>query len=270
MKIKNLDKADELPMRSSMRKSCGVSTWDIRHHCGKRLWGWTDGFARKHIGEPFDEVYSEYKKRLKRKHVNSEDCESMIWYFKNIVNYHENNRYYFRNRHGIEVDDEGILKEIPKKKKNRNITINYGKSETYYVFDPRYKANSDIYNKILSALIEVYGYHQAYRMAETGISVKEHYNTLINRFNNLCSRKNIRSYYSRYCYSCIVDWEELWEKRTRYIHSITFKYRSPEYYKYRYETLANTRRINRILKKERIDKFNAAEIKFNEHPILIE
>lgn len=267
MKIKNLEQAEALPTRASMRKSSGYDSWECNRHYGRGIYAWTRNLVEKNVGNSFDSTYSTFKKSLSDKHISQKYCEEMIWYFKDITNYHEYRYHYWLNE--FYIDTDGILQKGNKKRKNRDRTINYGEPEYIYTFKETFKRDVDKYKTIISFMIQCFGKQETFRKLEEGITQKEYndyVSNAIRRFNNLCYKHNIKS--SRWSYGHLT-WTDIWEGWVKYPYSVTYKYRSPKYYQYRYETASITRKYYREQKQEKIDKFNRQELAVNPNPILI-
>lgn len=267
MKVKNLKELENLPEKASMRKSSGYDSWESYKHYGRGLYAWTKGFVKKHIGESLDSVYSLYKKSLAEKHINKGYQDEMIWFFQSIVNYPQNRPSYWFGADTAYVDDDGILRSIPKKAKNRDITINYGEPTYSYVIKQRYKNNKRLFKEIYGAFIGTVGYLKTQRMIEQGISMKEYCSIERYRFNNICYNRGIKDIW--YPYKAL-SWDDVWERKVTYPQSVTYKYGTPEYYRYVYESMDSRKKELRESKKRKIEEFNKRELVVNEQPILIE
>ena len=261
MYIKNLEKAETLPYRSSMRRSSGYNSWDDYHNCGFTLYQWTDRFLEKHVGEYYNNVYSLYRKSLKKKHLDSETIESMIETFKDRFAFRNGNwRYWYSP---FEVDDDGIIRKVEKKRrKEKDKVINYGEPITTYTFNKMFLYLVPIiqfmfgYDKTKRFLIESFSFNE--------IDLKD---GMMYRFNNYCYKHGIKD--SRYHYGTL-HWYDLWVKHINYPYSETLKYRSAEYYKYHYEMIDRRKVRMRLLYEEKVEKFNKEELNHIERkPIFI-
>lgn len=259
MYIKDLEKAETLPFRLSIRKSSNYDSWECYHITGRGYYTWLQRFIKKHVGEPFDDVFSLFKKALKKRKVNSEDSQGLIDYFLDEVLYTDR-RYHWYYYY---VDEDGVIREKEQKKKNRDKVVYIGEPETVYFLNTQYK------EAVWSYLVICFGRENAKRMVNEGISNKEFLSETneVRRFNNLCMRESIKSTW--YSYGCL-SWFEIWSAYWFYADKVTLKYRSPEYRQYMAESLDKIRKWHREALLEKIDKFNRCEIEHKEHPILIE
>lgn len=261
MKIKNLEQAEELPMKSSMRKSSGYDSWESNHHYGRGIYAWTIAFVEKNVGNTFNSTYSTYKKSLSKKHLSQKYYEEMIWYFKNITNYHEHRYRYWPG--DVYIDENGILRKEPRKTKSRDVTIKYGEPVTEYKIKREYRET------LFSYLAICFGYKKACSMIKNGITEKEFHTETneVRRYNNLIYQKFYNENNFNWYNMC---WVSLWIGYSTYPYSVILKYRSREYYKYWYERQDATRKYQRERYQELIDRFNRCELQHSEHPFLIE
>ena len=265
MKIKNLEQAEELPMKSSMRKSSGYDSWECNHHYGRGINAWTIAFVEKNVGNTFNSTYSAYKKALSKKHLSQKYYEEMIWYFKSITNYHEHRYRYWPG--DVYIDEDGILQKKERKHKNRDRIINYGEPEYRYYFDKKYLYLEPI-------LVKVFGWRKTWEFTHTGFhesklfgELPQEYNPDVRRFNNLCRENDIKE--SKYSW-CHLTFYDLWTKWVRYSYTETYKYRSPGYYRLHYEGKSLRHKYERERAQELVDKFNRIELNVNKRPILID
>lgn len=264
MKIKNLEQAEELPMKSSMRKSCGYDSWECNRHYGRGIYAWTRGFVEKNIGNTFDSTYSAYKKALSKKHLSQKYYDEMIWYFKDITNYQEYRYHYWPNE--FYIDKDGILQKNEREHKNRDRIVNYGEPEHMYFFDTKY-----LY--LEKYLIMAFGYCKAWEFVHTSYhnsipfgELPQEFNPSVRRFDNLCRKNAVKE--SKYSWGCL-NFRDLWVKWDKYPYTETYKYRSRGYYRLYYEGKSLRRKYERERVKELIYKFNRLELNVNKRPILI-
>lgn len=260
MKIKNLEKAENLPMKESMRRSSDYDSWDCYHVCGHGYYSWLRGFVAKNVGQPFNDVYSKFKKSLSKKHVGSETKYELIQYFRGLIETRRYRSYWIADYY---VDEDGILCKEPRKAKSRDITIRYGEPVTVYKFRREYSET------VFGCMAVCFGYKRAKSMIENGITEKEFHTETneVRRYNNSVYQKfydwNNFNWYN-------MCWVSLWIGYSTYPYSVTLKYRSREYYKYWYERQDATRKYQRKRYQEFIDRFNRSELQHSEHPFLIE
>ena len=259
MKIKNLENAENLPMKESMRRSSDYDSWDCYHVCGRGYYSWLRGFVAKNVGQPFNNVYSKFKQSLSKKHVDSETKYELIQYFRVLI---ENRRYRSYWIADYYVDEDGILRKEPRKTKSRDVTIRYGEPEIKYYFRNEYEG------KVFGALAMCFGYKKACSMIKNGITAKEYLTETneVRRFNNLMYENNVTL--TKYNWNRLY-WTELWWSYKVYPYTETYKYRSPGYYRLHYEGKSLRRKYERERAQELIDKFNRLELSVNERPILI-
>lgn len=259
MKIKNLEQAEALPMKSSMRKSSDYDSWECNRY-GNGYYRWVMRFIGKNVGRPFDLVYSEFKEAVRGKHFSKKIMEEVIDHFRWLTNGSERYQNYYY------VDDDGNIQEKSRRRKNRNRTVNYGKPEYMYFFDERYLF-------LERYLVMAFGYRKAWEFMHTSyhnsIPFGELFgdcNPSVRRFNNLCRENGVKE--SEYSYG-YLNFNDLWVKWVKYPYTETYKYRSREYYRLHYEGKSLRRKYERERTQELIDKFNRLELRFNVHPILI-
>lgn len=260
MKIKDLKNAENLPMKESMRRSSDYDSWECYHVCGRSYYSWLAKFVAKNVGQPFDDVFSKFKKSLNKKRINQRDQYEMIHYLRSMVEKRKYRSYWLADYY---VDEDGILRKEPRKTKSRDVTIKYGEPVTKYEIKREYR---DI---VFSYLAISFGYKKACSMIKNGITEKE-YNTETNevrRFNNLMYENDATL--TRYDWNRLY-WTELWWGYRTYPYTETLKYRSREYYKYWYEMQDATRKYARERYQELIDRFNRCELQHSERPFLIE
>ena len=161
MKIKNLENAENLPVKESMRRSSDYDSWDCYHVCGRGYYSWLKSFVIKSVGQPFNDVYSKFKKSLSKKHLSQKDYDEMVWYFKKITNYNEYRYKIWPNE--VYVDEDGILRKKPRKTKSRDVTIRYGEPVTEYKIKGEYR------EALFSYLAISFGYKKACSMIKNGI-----------------------------------------------------------------------------------------------------
>lgn len=260
MKIKNLENAENLPVKESMRRSSDYDSWDCNHVCGRGYYSWLRGFVAKNVGQPFNDVYSKFKKSLSKKHVDSETKYELIQYFRGLIETRRYRSYWIADYY---VDEDCILRKEPRKTKSRDVTIRYGEPEIRYYFRNNYEG------KVFGALAMCFGYKKACSMIKNGITEKEYLTETneVRRFNNLMYENDITL--TRYSWNRLY-WTELWWGYQVFPYTETLKYRSREYYKYWYERQDATRKYQRERYQELIDRFNRCELKHSEHPFLIE
>jgi hypothetical protein len=259
MKIKNLEKAENLPMKESMRRSSEYDSWDCNHVCGRGYYSWLRGFVAKNVGQPFNDVYSKFKKSLSKKHVDSESKNEMIKYFLGLIETRRYTSYWISQFY---VDEDGILRKEPRKAKSRDVLIKYGDPVSVYKF------RNECCEFVFGYMAVCFGYKRAKSMIENGISEKE-YSTETNeirRLNNLMYAKNIKE--GKYS-SFMMCWRDLWKGYYIYPYTETLKYKSNEYFRYFYERRSATRKYERARKQKKIDEFNRCELAHSEHPFLI-
>ena len=260
MKIKNLENAENLPMKESMRRSSDYDSWECYHVCGRGYYSWLRGFVAKNVGQPFNDVYSKFKKSLSRKHVDSETKYELIQYFRGLIETRRYRSYWIADYY---VDEDGILRKVPRKTKLRDVTIRYGEPVTKYEIKREYR------EIVFGYLAISFGYKKACSMIKNGITGKEYLTETneVRRFNNLMYENDVTL--TRYDWRCLY-WTELWRGYQVYPYTETLKYRSREYYKYWYERQDATRKYQRERYQELVDKFNRCELLHSEHPFLIE
>jgi hypothetical protein len=260
MKIKNLENAETLPMKESMRRSSEYDSWDCNHVCGRGYYSWLKGFVTKSVGQPFNDVYSKFKKSLSRKHVDSETKHELIEYFRGLIETRRYKGYWIADYY---VDEDGILCKEPRKAKSRDVTIRYGEPVTEYKIKGEYR------EALFSYLTISFGYKKACSMIKNGITEKEFRaeTNEVRRYNNLIYQKFYDENNFNWYNMC---WVSLWIGYSTYPYSVTLKYRSREYYKYWYERQDATRKYQQERYHELIDRFNRCELQHSEHPFLIE
>ena len=255
MYIKDLEKAETLPYRLSIRKSSDYDSWDSYHVCGRGYYTWFQRFLEKHTDEPFGKVFSLLKERLKKKRANPEDSDGLIRYFLDEVLYSQKYHWY-----RYYVDDNGIIRYIPRDRKNRDKILKFGEPVIRYFFKEDCK-------NFIPVLIALYGYEWTYRALEQGISLNEYCskNNYPWKFNEACMRRGCKP----------LDWGgdywyDLWRRIEEYPYVERLDYHSPEWWKYHYEVVDAQRKHDRERKREKIDKFNQCESCQEGHkPILI-
>ena len=257
MYIKNLETAEMLPYRLSMRKGSDYDSWDCYHICGRGYYTWLWRFIGKHVGESFDDVFSLFKKFLKKKKVNSEDFRSLTDYFLDEVLYSQRYRWYM-----YYVDEDGLIQKKERTKKSGDKVIKIGEPETKYLLSSEYK------NLVEECLLLCFGRDKYYDMVKNGITSKEYLTETneVKRFNNMCMEKKVKPWY--HSYGCL-SWYDIWRSYSVYPETVTLKYRSPEYRQYMAESLDKTRKHYRELYLEKVEQFNETEVNHHEKPILI-
>ena len=260
MKIKDLKNAENLPMKESMRRSSDYDSWECYHVCGRSYYSWLAKFVAKNVGQPFDDVFSKFKKSLNKKRINQRDQYEMIQYFRGLIETRRYKSYWIADYY---VDEDGILRKEPRKTKSRDVTIRYGEPVTEYKFKGEYRET------LFPYLAICFGYKKACSMIKDGITEKEFHTETneVRRFNNLVYQKFYDENNFNWCNMC---WVSLWIGYSTYPYSVTLKYRSREYYKYWYEMQDATKKYQRERYQELIDRFNRCELKHSEHPFLIE
>ena len=250
MYIKDLEKAETLPYRLSIRKSSDYDSWDRYHVNGRDYYTWLQRFLEKHTDKPFAKVFSLLKERLKKKMVNPEDSEGLIHYFLDEVLYSQKYHWY-----RYYVDDNGIIRYIPRDRKNRDKVLKFGEPVIMYFFKEEYK-------NFIPLLIALYGHEWTSRALEQGISSNEYYSKYYDtwKFMKACRRNGYKP----------LDWYYLWSKTEEYPYVERLEYHSPEWWRYHYEVVDAQRKGERERKREKIEKFNQCELCQEEHkPILI-
>ena len=184
MKIKNLEKAESLPMKESMRRSSNYDSWDCYHVCGRGYYSWLRGFVAKNAGQPFNDVYSKFKKSLSKKHVDSETKYELIKYFRGLIETRRYRSYWIADYY---VDEDGILRKEPRKTKSRDVTIRYGGPVTKYEIKREYR------EIVFGYLAICFGYKKACSMIKNGITEKEYLTETneVRRFNNLMYENDV-------------------------------------------------------------------------------
>lgn len=263
MKIKDLENAENLPMKESMRRSSDYDSWDCYHVCGRGYYSWLRGFVVKSVGQPFNDVYSKFKQSLSKKHVDSETKYELIQYFRGLIETRRYKSYWIADYY---VDEDGILRKNEREHKNRDRIINYGEPEYRYFFDERYLYLEDI-------LVKAFGWRKTWDFIHTCYSnsipfneLPQEYNPDVRRFNNLCRENDIKE--SKYSWGHL-SFRDIWVRWARYPYTETYKYRSPGYYRLHYEGKSLRRKYERERAKELIYKFNRLELDVNKRPILI-
>lgn len=250
MYIKDLEKAETLPYRLSTRKSSDYDSWDSYYVCGRGYYTWFQRFLEKHTDEPFGKVFSLLKERLKKKRVNPEDSEGLIRYFLDEVLYSQKYHWY-----RYYVDDNGIIRYIPRDRENRDKVLKFGEPVIRYFFKEEYK-------NFIPVLIALYGYEFTFRALEHGITSKEYHPKYKYswKFMEACRCHGYKP----------LDWHDLWRKTEEYPYVERLDYHSPEWWRYHYEVVDAQRKRKRERKREKIEKFNQCELCQVEHkPILI-
>ena len=250
MYIKDLEKAETLPYRLSIRKSSDYDSWDSYHVNGRGFYTWLQRFLEKHTDKPFDKVFSLLKERLKKKRVNPEDSEELIHYFLDEVLYDQKYHWY-----RYYVDDNGIIRYIPRDRENRDKVLKFGEPVIRYFFKEEYK-------NFIPLLIALYGYEFTFSALEHGITSKEYHPKYKYswKFMKACRCHGYKP----------LDWDDLWRKTEEYPYVERLDYHSPEWWRYHYEVVDAQRKGKRERKREKIEKFNQCELCQEEHkPILI-
>ena len=259
MYIKNLETAESLPFRESMRRGSGYyDDWGCGHICGESYYQWLERFIGKHVGEYFDDVFSLFKSSLKRKRIDSETQREMIKCFKDILP-SDHGRFRFWGRYCY-VDEDGIIRKEVRKHKNRDITVNYGEPKVWYTL----KRN---WIDFIRPLHQVFGYDETDRMVKDGISPYIYGSFYYgDKFNVICERLGMKHYprWSR------DYWTDLWERHEEYPYTVVLEHGTREWVRYKKEQAKATKRYYRNFKKEKAEKFNRNELLFNEHPIFID
>lgn len=256
MYIKNLEKAETLPYRLSMRKSSDYDSWNDYRISGRCYYKWLCRFIRKHIGESFSDVFSLFKKALKKNKICRKDSEALVGLFLNELlcrKYNRCKRFYV---------DDGIICEMECKRKNRDKVIATGGSGIKYFFNISHTGQIAFYINIC------FGDKRCREMLDDGITEKEFltYTTQIKRFDNICFNKKIPSLNARGRY---LSWPEIWTPYRCYDEVVTLKYRSPEYRRYMSETRDITNKYCRESRKRAMEDFNRIEANRHERPILL-
>jgi ribosomal protein S21 len=256
MRIKDLEKAEDLPMKASIRKSSDYDSWETYRQPRHRAWA--HGFMAKHVGECIDDVYSAFKRSLDKRHVDERTYNEMVGWFKGesgTVSAHRWTCYY--------VDDYGIMCKSSVRRKSRDMVVHYGDFVTVYRFRAAYEA------EVFPYLSTCFGYWRARDMVRDGITESEYHATTneVKRLNNLLQRDDIRPahFYSWRPY----NWSDLWDGYREYPYSRILKYRSREYYRLWYERRDAERKRERETAEYRVYQFNLCEIQHSEKPFLI-
>ena len=227
-----------MPSRLSMRQSSGYDSWERNRHYGKSLYKWTRGFIKKHTNEPFDHVYSLYRRSLKEKYVKGEDFDNMIWTFKDLINYHETRKYSYWNWSDYYVDDEGIIRVIPKPKKNRDIIITSGDPIVHYVIKDNIRKNPELFRIITNFMKKSFGDYSGYQMAHEGINEKvfKSYSPGVSHFNKLCREMDLHAYmmakFKYYSTRHYYYWEDVWVPQFSHPQTRILRYGTKAYFRY--------------------------------------
>lgn len=256
MRIKDLEKAEDLPVKASMRKSSDYDSWETYRQ--PRHYSWANGFMDKHVGEHIDDVYSAFRQSLSKRHVSEKVFEEMAEWFKTESGFNSAHRW----RYKYNVDEDGILRKTSKKAKRKDKVVNYGEPAVHYMF-------RDIYKRYFPYLSTCFGYRRACEMVRDGITEREYLSSNSNevkRLNNLFTEKVIKPT----AYSSVpMCWDELWYGYYEYPYTETLKYRSREYYRYWYENKDSERKHRREYAEYQIQRFNLCEFQYREKPIFI-
>lgn len=256
MRIRNLTKAEDLPVKASMRKSSDYDSWETYRQ--SRHYSWANGFMDKHVGEHIDDVYSAFRQSLSKRHVSERVYEEMVEWFKTECGLKSTHSWWRK----YNVDEDGILHKTPKNVKSKDKRVNYGEPVAHYKF-------RDIYERFFPYLSICFGYKRACEMVRDGITEREYladYSNEVKRLNNIFAEKNIKpTTYS----SVPLYWYELWWRYYEYPYTEILKYRSREYYRYWYEHKDAERKRRREYAEYQIQRFNLCELQHSEKPFFI-
>lgn len=137
--------------------------WHYHHRPQDKFKVLIKRFIIKHIGNKFDEVYSEFVKKYGNKYYNSKDL------FKT---------YIVKNKDGIYVDDMGVISRTCPESKSKDIVI-YKKDDNY-VWKPIPRA----WNAGRRVLIPLLGFHTYQYMA-----THEHTDSQLKEFEKKISKR---------------------------------------------------------------------------------
>lgn len=254
MWIKDLEKAESLPKRESMRRSSEYyEDYGCSRRYSRRYYQWMMGFLRKHIGEHIDGVYSKFRKSLSGKHVSREVFDEVMWSFRS-----ETTDSCFSYRHiRFYIDDDGILRRKERKRRNsRDVTLRYGEPEVRYVL------NQSVAEAKL-VLYVLFGRRKALDMIENGI----HPNTYNDKFggnwkfDEYCWKHRIPAPGNFYYNYNHLTWVDVWRKVETYPMTVVLEYRTREYRRYRAEQLTARKVAWKAMLKEKRERFNLVELK---------
>jgi len=159
MKIKNLEAADAMPFRQSMRKSSGYDSWDDDYSGVYFDDRYMIRFIEKNIGKQFNEVYANFLYRLSKSHLSKDVYEHKRSEFISLL---DGSRCWAR----FTVIDGVISKKDDHRwKGDRNVYIYPDDNEYVYRFkadalnyeQDRYlfiSLGADVYNRLMEDYID--------------------------------------------------------------------------------------------------------------------
>lgn len=204
--ITQLDKLENYPKRTGINKDSKGFLYDdyfYKHLWNFNIWGYTEKFLCKHIGQPYSEVFHEYLEKIKEKYVKRDNYYTPHYVFN----------YYFSSLHRREsdfyIDDSGLIQENfdhnhYKRKKGGSPVIEYR-----YFIDENYPKHSTLVR--LKYHLGKYLYNKG---ITEGLSEDEYY-------NHCCGFKTYNThYYGQLIIQTpiIIDnWDELSKNRKKQI-----------------------------------------------------